>query len=416
MDIDILGYQNEFLQCQSKKGMLLGGIGSGKSFTGAHFVIKMISEFPLSKGMITANTYTQLMNATVTTLIEELERLEIPHHAVLSGTRKRIEIYDTLIYLYSLDAYQNMRGPSVGWWYSDESCFSKLEAIQVVRGRIRDKNGPLYERHTSSPNGFNWAYDLFENCDGDDKTDQVHLVRAKTKENIFLPEGYYTSLLEDYGGENNPLAKQELDGQFVNMQAGSIYWGFKRGINVAKVELDKNFPVYVGQDFNIDNMANCYVQFREGKFYVSKETILEHYGANTDNAATKIVKDLKEKYRPIVVPDSTGKARKTSDSGRTDIEILKSYDLEVLDTHNPFIRDRQNTLNIHCKKSDVIIDPSCKTLIKELESLSSRDKEGDKAHVSVGLGYITNKLKPLRIRKRSTYSGGNNNVRNQNFY
>jgi len=268
---------------------------------------------------------------------------------------------------------------------------------------LRDKNGPLYERHTSSPNSYNWAYDEFENKDKKNKTDKIHLIRAKTEENIFLPDGYYEDLLEDYGGAENPLAKQELMGQFVNLQAGAIYWGFNRDIHVKKVTLDKSFPVYVGQDFNIGNMANCYVQLIDGKFYVGQETILEHHGANTDNAASRICKDLKKDYHPIVVPDSTGKSLKTSASDRTDIDILRSYNLEVARTRNPFIRKRQNTVNVHFKKENIIIDPSCITLIKELGTLSSRDKEGDKAHVSVGLGYVINYLAPLRERPKSTF-------------
>lgn len=415
MKIELLSYQHEFLQSNSKKTLLLGGIGSGKSFTGAHFVLKMVADYPNSKGIITANTYTQLMQATVATISSVLDELSIPYNLIMSGPRKRIEIADSLIYLYSLETPDNIRGIEAGWWLSDESCFSKIEAIQIVRGRLRDSNGPLYERHTSSPNGFNWAYNEFENKDKNFKTNGVHLVRGKTIENIFLPEEYYQSLLEDYGGEDNPLAKQELMGEFVNLQAGAIYWGFERGINVEKVTLDKDFPVYVGQDFNIDNMANCYVQFRNGKFYVFKETILDNYGANTDNAASKIVKDLSG-YNVVVIPDSTGKARKTSSSGRTDIEILRSYGLNVVETKNPFVRDRQNTLNMHFKKNDVIIDPSCINIIRELETLSNRDKEGECAHVSVALGYVTYKLKPLRERKRSTYTGGGLSNGTERFY
>lgn len=405
MDVDLLHYQHEFITSNSKKAFLLGGIGSGKTHTIPHFILRMLKEYPNTPGILTANTFTQLYNATVETIKAEFDFLNIPYHCVLSGAQKRIELFGIKIFLYSLEKHDNIRGPNVGWWLSDETAYAKKEAVQVVRGRIRDRNGPLFERHSSSANGYNWAFEEFENKDKENKNDRHHLIRAKTKENIFLADGYYESLLEDYGGEKNPLAQQELMGQFVNLLGGEIYWGFSRERNIFPVKLNDNYPVYVGQDFNIDNMNNCYVQFIGGKFFVASETILEHYDANTDTAALRIVKDLAE-YHPIVIPDSTGKARKTSASGRTDIEILKSHGLEVLQTRNPLIRDRQNTLNIHFRKGDVIIDPSCIKLIKEIETLSSRDKEGDTAHVSVGLGYVTNKLKPLQIKKRSTSRGG----------
>jgi len=399
MDSSLLQGQYEFITCESKKALLLAGIGYGKSFSGAHFVINMVSQYPKSKGLVTANTYTQLVNATVSTIAGELSLLDIPHKVVLGGPRKYIKVFDTLIYLYSLERPDSIRGIEAGWWLSDESAFAKHEGIQICRGRLRDKHGPLYERHTTSPNGFNWAYDEFENKDGNNITKDIALIRGKTRDNIFLPDGYYNSLLEDYGGPDNPLAKQELFGQFVNLQSGAIYWAFDRKRHVKSCKADPKFPVYVGQDFNIDNMENVYVQYINGVFYVFQENVLKHHGANTDTAATKICKDLLPKYRPLVVPDSTGKAIKTSSSG-SDIEILKRYGLTVLDTTNPFIRDRQNTVNILLKQGRINIDPSCINLIKEFETISSRDKEGDKAHVSVGFGYVAYKIEPLRQSKR----------------
>ncbi len=399
MELSLLQGQYEFITCESKKALLLAGIGYGKSFSGAHFVINMVSQYPKSKGLITANTYTQLVNATVSTIQGELSILNIPHKVVLGGARKFIKIFDTLIYLYSLERPDSIRGIEAGWWLSDESAFAKHEGIQICRGRLRDKNGPLYERHTTSPNGYNWAYDEFENKDGSNITKDIALIRGKTRDNIFLPEGYYDSLLEDYGGADNPLAKQELFGQFVNLLGGAIYWAFDRNRHVKHCKPDRKFPVYVGQDFNIDNMENVYVQYINGVFYCFQENILKQHGANTDTAATKICKDLIPKYRPLVVPDSTGKALKTSSSG-SDIEIIKRYGLTVLETKNPFIRDRQNTVNILFKQGRMIIDPSCTCLIKELETISSRDKEGDQAHVSVALGYVAYKIEPLKQSKR----------------
>jgi len=402
--VQLLSFQKEFILSTAKKALFLAGIGTGKSFSGSHFVLNMIAKHPNSNGLITANTYTQLMNATVVVFIGELEDLGIPYTKVMGGPNKHIQVYNVKIFLYSLERPDTIRGIEVGWWWSDESGFSKIEAIQICRGRLRDKRGPLYERHTSSPNSFNWLYDEFENKDGARKTKAVSLFRGRTCDNIFLPDGYYLSLLEDYGGKDNPLAKQELFGQFTNLQAGAVYWAFNRDIHVQPCKLDEAFPVFAGQDFNIDNMAGCYVQYRDGTFYVTKENILDHYGANTDSAASVICKDLLPKYRVSLIPDSTGKARKTSASGRTDHEIMRSYGLDIpRGVRNPFIRDRQNTLNNHMKKNNLIIDPSCKELIKEMETLSSRDKEGDKAHVSVSLGYVTYFVSPLITRRKSTF-------------
>lgn len=401
--IELLKHQKKLLNSTARDVLLLGGIGSGKSDCGSMFVIQMLSEYPHTPGIIVAPTYLQLVKATVKAVTKRLNEYNIKHKAILSGADKRIEVPGREpIHLFSLQDPDNFRGPEAGWLLGDEMCFTSEYAVKVASGRIRHNKGPLFRRYVSSPNGFNWAYDKFEHKDGENATVKTELIRAKTKDNVFLPETYYYDLLEEYGGLDNPLARQELNGEFVNLQAGAIYWAFDRNIHVQPCELDPRFPVYVGQDFNIGSMANCYVQYRDGTFYCTHETILDQHGANTDNAATRICTDLKPKYKPLIVPDSTGKALKTSAMGRTDLEILKSYDLEVIQTRNPFIIDRQNNLNVHLKKNKVIISPRCKTVIKEMETLASRDKEGDVAHASVGLGYVLWKLDPLKTLRQSS--------------
>jgi len=60
------------------------------------------------------------------------------------------------------------------------------------------------------------------------------------------------------------------------------------------------------------------------------------------------------------------------------------------------IRDRQNAVNILFKKQELYIDPSCTKLIKDIETLSSRDTEGKVSHLGPCLGYVVWKMKPIR--------------------
>jgi hypothetical protein len=299
-----------------------------------------------------------------------------------------------MIYLYSLDKPDTIRGIEVSYAWLDEVAFSTLKAMNVVRGRMRGKGTPNRQiLMTSSPNGYNWLYDIF----GSSKlSKKKKLIQAQTLENVFLPDGYYDDLLELYGGADSPLARQELFGEFVNLQEGAIYNLFNRGVNVLPAQLNKNFPVYVGMDFNIEQMNATYCQYIGGVIYVCKEVKLTHRDANTHDMGKKIIEDLKG-YNFQVIPDSTGNARKTSvSSGKTDHQILRDMGITVLETHNPFIRDRQNSVNILFLKKKLVIDPSCINTIKEIETLSSRDQEGKVSHLSVTVGYVTWKLCPLQ--------------------
>lgn len=192
------------------------------------------------------------------------------------------------------------------------------------------------------------------------------------------------------------MAKQELFGQFVNLQAGAIYWGFDRNKHMSKIKKRKGWPVFIGQDFNIDNMCNIYLQRIDNHYYVFQETSLTHRNANTDDASKKIVSDLiGDDYS--VIPDSTGGSRKTSAKGNalSDIQIMESYNINVLRTKNPLVRDRQNALNMVFKKNNITIDESCRKLRTELETLSSRDDEGSVSHLAVALGYVIWYFDPL---------------------
>lgn len=391
MEMSLLKTQHDFITTDSKYTLMLGGIGSAKTFAGAHFAIRMAIEYPDAKGMIVANTYTQLINATVETLTQELDKLNIKYQKILGGSTKYIKIGETRILLYSLDAYQNIRGPEVGWIWADECAFAKREAFDVVIGRLRDKRGPLLFRGTTSPNGFNWCYDIFGNFGGERASETYKLIKARTRDNLFLPDGYYETLLELYGGIENPLAKQELEGEFVNLQAGAIYWGFDRDRNVAECKPHESRLIYLGQDFNVDPMCGVAVEYANNTFYVYRENVL--HDSNTYELA-EFLPQYFPRHRTKIIPDSTGNSRKTS-STKTDLQILREAGYTVDYTHNPLIRDRQNNLNMLMKQGRVKIDPSCKNLIKELETLSHRDKEGDVSHVAVALGYVTWKLRPL---------------------
>lgn len=403
VEVPLLPAQKKLITSDIKKILLLGGIGTGKTHTLGLQALAWASTHPKSKYMICANTYTQLMNATIPAVISVLEEYNVPYRFIKSTADKRLIILNTEFLLYSLQNYEVIRGIEVGGILADEICFAKREAYDVIMGRLRDKNGPLQFRGFSSPNGFTWTHDEFGNIQvGENK----QLIKAKTSDNIFLPHGYYEDLVDQYGGIDNPLARQELLGEFVNLTAGAIYWGFNRDKNVAPLDMDtmKRAMCYVGQDFNVDPMCSINVVEFGGKFWVWRENVLRD--SNSEEASDHLLHTMgNQKFK--VIPDSTGKARKTSsDRGQTDIEIFRQKGITVAKTKNPLIRDRQNNLNLKMKQGRVIIDPSCMHLIRELETLSARDKEGDVSHVAVALGYVIWKLDPIRKPSRSSYSTG----------
>lgn len=389
MDVQLLPSQYSLLTSDASIAALIAGIGYGKSFTLAHFVLQQVILYPEVQGLIVANTYSQLANATIPAITNLLDDLNIKYELVMSGAKKHLTIGKTTILIYSLEKYDHIRGIEVGWLAGDEIAFAQKEAIDVIFGRLRDKRGSLKARFFTSPNGFNFFYNFINQS-------KVELHTGKTSDNKTLPETYYQSLLSLYGGPNSPLARQELFGEFVNQTSNSVYYSFKRKDHVHTLSENKALPIYIGCDFNVGNMNYVAIQYDKNGFQVLEAVTLKDHSANTFSMA----QELWSKYgqRAIVIPDSTANSRKTSaDAGVTDIRILKNAGLRVESTHNPRIKDRQNTVNMLFFKNRLKINDTCTNLIKELETLSNAEDEGTVSHLAVALGYVAWKLEPLQL-------------------
>ena len=75
--VELYLHQEEFLFADEFITALIGGIGSGKTWSGAHYAIKKLQENPETMGFIGANTVKQLNDATLATLFEECDKFGI---------------------------------------------------------------------------------------------------------------------------------------------------------------------------------------------------------------------------------------------------------------------------------------------------------------------------------------------------
>jgi len=393
MNVDLLPHQWDFLASEKKYCLLLGGIGSGKTWAGVFYIVTMASKYPKALGFIGTNTYKQLRNTTMAAVFKELSEMKIPFsYNQNSGI---LEILGAKILCASLENYDSLRGIEIGYGWLDETAYARREAWEVLLGRLRDRNGPLQIRLTTTPKGFNWLYDYFE---GELKTDEFETIKASSYNNPFLPDGYLDSLSTQYDPE---LVKQELGGEFVNVRAGRIYYGFSREINLRELPHNKDYPIWVGMDFNISPMTATIGQAYKDNIYIIDEFYLKN--SNTFDMALAI----KKKYgtdHVTIVPDSTGK-KTTTNSNKSDHTILKEAGFQVKSATNPFRIDRYNCVNGLLSKGKITIDPKCKYLIKDLEQLGYKegtDKPDDSdkslSHISDALGYLAWRIFPLKTK------------------
>lgn len=381
--------QLDFVDSDKDRVLFCGGLGSGKTFAGAVWAIMMIHKYPNTPGLITANTYSQLKKATLVSFFNLCDALGIRYKYNINGSY--IEINDTIIYCASMEKYDALRGIEVGWAWSDECAFYKKEAFDVLIGRIRDKQGPCQWKGTTTPNGFNWLYDFFIGVTAENK----EVVRSRTLDNaVNLPESYIKQLREQY---DSRLSKQELDGEFVNLNSGNVYYAFDRNRHVKHVDILPNDHIYMGMDFNVNPLCAVFFVRRGKEIHIFDELYLEN--SNTFEASREILKRYPGKHISIFA-DETGNRRKSS-SQTTDHEILRRANFTVVGFKNPQVKDRQNNTNRLFEYNYIRISPKCKYLIKDLEQLVYENDDPMLSHISDGLGYACWGIDPLVKPKRT---------------
>jgi len=381
--------QMSFIKASEEYTLFCGGLGSGKTHAGALWAIYMAVNYPKTIGLITANSYSQLKKATLSKLFELLDELKIKfvykmHEGVLLIGPDKAKVY-----ALSMEKYDLLRGIEFGWAWGDECAFYKEEAYQVMIGRIRDPKGPCQWKGTTTPNGFNWLYERF--VVKPPRSSAV--IYSKTADNLSnIKSSYVDDLREQYDAR---LAQQELDGQFVNLTSGKVYYKFDRAQHVKSVN-DNGQYLFVGLDFNVHPLCGIYCNIVDDTIYIFDELYQED--SNTFKASKTLLKNFPGRLVNIVC-DSTGDRRKSS-SPNTDHEILRRAGLNVLKFKNPFVKDRDNNVNRLFEQNKIVIDPRCVQLIRNLEQLVHDNKNDMLGHITDAFGYICWHLFPLRKPRR----------------
>lgn len=410
---------------------LLGGIGSGKTYTGGAWAASRALLDPYSRGLITANTFGQLARSTLVGLVEVCRNYNIPLEpwrdgiedqalAIANCQRCYIGPDRAFVYVLSMGSFlgksQAARGIQVRWAWSDEAAYAPEQAFQVLDGRLGRGPGQLKGQGivTTSPNGYNWVWDRFGDPERDARKKKVYVMfPCPTKENIkYLGEDYILSLETNYTEE---LAQQELEGLFVNSTVGRIYKYFDRnkhalsGEDAELLRYNPKFPVHLAFDFNHSPACATLSQIRNAEIHTFKEYYL--MDADTYELSELIIEWLQEKGHCgeiYVYGDASGFA-KSAASRLSNWDIVASYLAQAkLEVHwrvpkkNPLVLTRINSVNCLFRNHRIYVDKAeCPELIKDLDSLTWDGTNIDKAdklrsHLSDSLGYLAHTLYPYK--------------------
>ncbi|WP_394239879.1 phage terminase large subunit family protein [Vibrio astriarenae] len=256
----------------------------------------------------------------------------------------------------------------------------------------------------STPEGFRFLYQRWKLKKGLTEADKLkyQMVQASTYSNPFLPADYVNNLKSSYSPE---LIKAYLEGQFVNLNGGTVYKFFDRKLNCSFEELDPTRPLLIGMDFNVNPMCAVVGQMYGQNIHIVDELVLNN--SDTESMAQEIVRRYPQWCKQGLVdifPDAAGNQRHPS-AKNTDHQILRGYGFNiVVNPSNPRIKDRVNSVNARfqtgtCERY-LFVHPRCENVIECLEGQIWADNgEPDKTqgfdHLNDALGYLIWQLFPI---------------------
>jgi len=409
--------QFEFWNSECMYRLFVGGVGSGKSRAGAVECLRMPPDAP---GMIVAPTYKMLSDPTMETFFEIADSLIVKHNK----TDKKITLCDGKKILYrSADEPDSLRGPNLGWAWLDEASLMEFYAWQIMVGRLRRIPGKMWA--TTTPKGYDWVWELFEDQENVPDPQNYHMVRCSSDANIFLPADYVTALHSAYSGA---FLAQEVGGEFTEWGKHQTYQ-FNRGINCEeglREQYRKDLPLILCCDFNYLIKPWPVLQVVNGHPRVIGEIVGR--GVETEENAQAFRDEFPDHLADLIMyGDRSGKSKNTQ-TVRTDYQCilaaLKGYSASAIRMrvpgNNPPPRDRINSLNRLLRGDEMAgipmlkIDPEwapflCKDLVQchwnkagtDVEKVTDPEKkEAEWSHATDALGYWAWREFPFNAPKR----------------
>ncbi len=340
----LLPHQLEFVNDKTTRHLgLVAGFGSGKSHSLVVKALQLCYDNPGYTGILMEPSFGMLRDIIVP-LVDQLwsqwgvqftyRRSPEPELNVICPNGEV-----STVLLRSFENVARIRGINAAWALVDEIDTVKPDnaeyAFNLLLGRIRTGLMPQIAV-ASTPEGFGFCYNFFVERDDDSK----RLIKARTTDNIYLPESYIDGLRSQY--PPNLLAAY-LEGEFVNLASTTVFSEYDRmRHNTAVVKPEPDEAVYVGCDFNVNQCHQIYSVLRQ-----ERGMTVMHVFKQTVTKTTYELADLLQRLFPnqavqrkiYVAPDAAGGAAHSS-STQTDHQILtaKHYRL-ICGRSNPGVFD-----------------------------------------------------------------------------
>lgn len=345
--VEVLKHQADFINDLEHRYVgLVGGYGCGKTRA---FCLKGIYLASLNvgyRGLLMEPTNSMILDVLMPDFETILNELGLEYSKRLSPYPSIKILFakgETEILFRSAENFTRIAGLNLAFFGVDEADLIKKDVAwkmwRMLESRLR-KGKVIQGFTTSTPEGFNFLYEFFVKEESEDR----FYYKARTQDNPFLPENFIDSLLKNYPPN---LVKAYLDGEFVNLTSGTVYYNFDRKINNTEVSLDNDkydrHILHIGQDFNIGKCFSVVHIIVDG----IPHAVSEIGSIRNTEEVIKAIQQRFPKRHIMMYPDSSGKNEKTN-ATFTDIKLLQdAFGKENVKyrSKNPYVSDRVGSMN-----------------------------------------------------------------------
>lgn len=402
--IELTDPQFEFVTATEQFPAMVAGFGSGKTHAAVVRAITKKLQYPRQSVAYYLPTYDLVRRIAFPRFAEQFEELRVPFATNKADNIIAVQGAGEII-LRTMDTPERIIGYEVADSIADELDTLPEEQARNVWNKIISRNRqkkPDGSLNTvgvaTTPEGFRFVYDRWQK----NKAPGYRIIKASTLSNARnLPAGYIDSLRASY--PSNLLAAY-LDGEFVNLVAGSVYPEFDRMGNASGETIHPAEALHVGMDFNVGKMSAVVHVLRGDE----PHAVVEHTRVLDTPAMCAVLKARYPGHAIIVYPDASGQARKSNNASESDHALLRAAGFSVrVNPTNPRVKDRVLSVNAMVHKDGkrrYRVNPEgCPELVESLEKQSydksgEPDKSGGLDHVIDAAGYFIVYRYPIQHR------------------
>jgi hypothetical protein len=385
--------QRAFATCREPFPAFVGGFGSGKSAAAIARAMALKTHFKQNDIAYYLPTYPLVEDIVLRRFPELCERKGWAYR-LRAGNNPQIEFPGSgRIIFRTMERPERIVGYEVAHSILDELDTLPVDKAREVWNKVIARNRqkcsiPNTVAVATTPEGFRFVYERWVK----NPAPGYVMFKAKTIDNAAnLPDEYIANLERTYS--SNLLAAY-LDGEFVNLTAGSVYPEFDRSLNATDEVIKDGEPLHIGMDFNVTNMS-AVVHILRGD---DPHAVMEFTGIYDTPTMARVLKERYSSHRIFVYPDASGSSRKTVNASESDHAILRAAGFQVMtNARNPRVKDRVLSVNhmIHNQgdRRYRVNPETCPSLVEALEKQSydsngEPDKKSGFDHIVDSLGYF----------------------------